>query len=570
MKLFKMLKKIFANQRTVFWLLLGSLILPNLFMLFTESTSVFTRICSILFPFSLYWFAFTLSKRPGKTFLWLFYIAFIDAFQIVLLYLYGESPIAVDMFLNVVTTNVKEAGELLSNIFIPVVFVIVVYLGGVVLSIYSIVNKQVLSNRFLAVQRRFSLLMIVLSVALIGINYMVDEKRFAIEDDIFPINSTYNLILSFNRSAQTHAYARNSAHFSYHASSLRSDTVPEVYVLVIGETARADHFGLYGYSRNTTPHLSAMHGEIVYFRDAISMNNTTHKSVPLLLTSVGGQSDFDSVYYHKGIISAFNEAGFNTAFFSNQRRNHSLIDFMGSEAKQVEFLKDGLPLTVNVSDDELLSRLHTTLGHMKGGKLFIVLHCYGSHFLYQDRYIGKKSIFTPDIPCNAVKKNRTMLVNAYDNTIYYTDYLLYRVITSLKNAHVASAMFYVSDHGEDIFDDHRGRFLHASPLPTYYQLHVPMIIWASGEWRTVHADKWKTLQDNCCKPVSTNRVLFHTMLDMCGVTTGYYNSHNAVSSPNYRPATRMYVDDHNDYLPVRECGLKKCDIEQFHKHHLAI
>lgn len=570
MRHFKAIRDFFTNQRTVFWILLGMLILPNLFMFFTESTSTLTRICNILLPLSLYWFAFTLGRKPGKAFLWMFYIAAIDAFQIVLLYLYGESPIAVDMFLNVATTNVNEAGELLSNILVSVIFVAVVYLGGIALSIYSIVNKQVLNPLFRAVQRKVSLMVMGLSIALIGVNYLVDYKHFAVEDDIFPINGTYNLLLSFKRSAQTVAYSYNSENFSYHATSMRSDTLPEVYVMVIGETARADNFGLYGYTRNTTPQLNAMRDEIIYFRDAVTMSNTTHKSVPLLLTSVGGQRDFDSVYYQKGIISAFNEAGYNTAFFSNQRRNHSLIDFLGDEAKHVDFLKDNLPLTANLPDEKLLDKLNMMLSQAKGDKLFIVLHCYGSHFLYKDRYVGEKAIFTPDRPNDANKKYRSLLLNAYDNTIYYTDHLLAHVISSLKAKHMVSAMFFVSDHGEDIFDDSRARFLHASPLPTYYQLRVPMIMWTSPEWRAAHADKWQALQGNRNKPVSTNRVMFHTVLDMCGIKTSYYNPSNSVSSMMYRPSTRLYVDDHNDYLPMLESGLKKCDIEQFKKHNLAI
>lgn len=549
---------------------LGILVLPNIFMFFTESTSLLTRIINILLPLAFYRFCFSLRKKPGKVFWWLFYFALLGAFQIVLLYLYGESPIAVDMFLNVFTTNVNEAGELLSNILVSIIFVILVYGTGIGLSFYSAFSREVLSPAVRHAQRVTSLLLLGLSGLLVGVNYLVDSKHFAIEDDIFPVNGTYNLILSFKRSAQTVAYLFKADKFSYHATATRADSLPEVYVLIVGETSRADNYGLYGYSRNTTPRLSAMKDELVYFRDAITMSNTTHKSVPLLLTSVGSQHDFDSVYCQKGIISAFNEAGYNTAFYSNQRRNHSLIDFLGSEAKQVVFLKDNMPLTSKSSDADLLPLLDQKLKAMKGGKLFVVLHCYGSHFLYKDRYIGYQPVFTPDLPNDARKKYRPMLVNAYDNTIYYTDRLVAHVIEALKAKNVVSAMIFTSDHGEDIFDDSRGRFLHASPLPTYYQLRVPFIVWTSPQWQSRYASKWQALQANRNKPISTNRVMFHTLLDITGINSPHFKANAAVSNSRYQTATRLYVDDHNDYLPMRESGLKKCDIEQFKKHNLAI
>ena len=98
------------------------LILPNLVMFFTEPTTALTRIIQIVLPLSFYGFALTFNKKPGVMFWWLFLFIFIDAFQIVLLHLFGESPIAVDMFLNVVTTNATEVNELLGNLIPAVLF----------------------------------------------------------------------------------------------------------------------------------------------------------------------------------------------------------------------------------------------------------------------------------------------------------------------------------------------------------------------------------------------------------------------------------------------------------------
>ncbi len=97
----KKFKHIFTNQHYIYWLFLFMVILPNFIMFFTESTSLLTRIVQIVLPLGFYAWAFTWARKPGKMFWWLFWFMFVDAFQIVLLWLYGESPIAVDMFLNV-------------------------------------------------------------------------------------------------------------------------------------------------------------------------------------------------------------------------------------------------------------------------------------------------------------------------------------------------------------------------------------------------------------------------------------------------------------------------------------
>ena len=131
--------------------------------------------------------------------------------------------------------------------------------------------------------------------------------------------------------------------------------------------------------------------------------------------------NFDSIYHQKGIITAFKEAGFRTAFFSNQRYNHSFIDFFGMEADTYDFIKeDSVSSTYNPSDDELLKLVEEELA--KGAtKLFIVLHTYGSHFNYRERYPSEDAFFTPDYPMEAERKYRDNLVNAYDNSIRYTD-----------------------------------------------------------------------------------------------------------------------------------------------------
>ena len=566
----KRLKHIFTNQHYIYWLFVFMAILPNFIMFFTESTSLLTRIVQIVLPLGFYAFAFTWSRKPGKMFWWLFWFMFVDAFQIVLLWLYGESPIAVDMFLNVLTTNPGEATELLANLLVAVVFVIVLYGFGIVMSIVSLRSKNVMTDRFRIFQRRWSLPMVIVGLLLLIVNIFT-EKGFRVQDDVFPVNGTYNVGIAVHRAVKQSQYEETSRGFSYHATSQRNDTIPEIYVLVVGETSRADDWSLYGYERNTNPGTSSLDGLVVY-RDAITMSNTTHKSVPTLMSSAGCEA-YDSLYYRKGIITAFNEVGYKTAFYSNQQRNRSFIDAFGSEAQEVKFLKDKVSLMELRSDnydDDLIGCVKKRLEQYDGGKLFIVVHMYGSHFNYKDRYPKEDAHFKPDNVISAERVYRRELINAYDNTVLNTDKVLAAIIRQVEAKGVASAVVFTSDHGEDIFDDDRGRFLHASPIPTYYQLRVPLLVWISQDYAVQHPDAVAQLKAHAHMPVSTNMVVFHTLLDLSGINTPYKRNSLALSNNEFKGHKRLYINDHNEYRSLDNCGLKKPDIDMFKKNKLQV
>ena len=563
----KRFKQLITNQKFLFWFLTVGLIVTNVMMFFTESTSLMTRLVQIVLPFSFYWLMMTLTKKPGKMFWVLFIFAFYDAFQIVLLQLYGETPLAVDMLLNVTTTNVTEASELLSNILPSVVFAVTLYTTCIVLSIVSIRSHNVLESDYRRRQRRYAAITLALGVAMLIGNYFI-TPNFKVQNDVFPVNAGYNTYLAVDRFHRTSQYHETSKDFTYQAHCELADTASMITVVVVGETARADNFGIYGYNRDTTPRLKAMGDDLAVCRDVITMSNTTHKSVPLLMTDIACQR-WDSIYHRKGMISAFVEAGYKTAYYSNQRRNHAFIDFFGEEADEVVFTKDSVSMVTNVSDDALKALVSKRLENYDGGKLLIVLHCYGSHFNYRDRYPKEGAFFSPDNVIAATPSQRKILVNAYDNTIRFDDNLLGDIIDMLKSKEVPSLMVFTSDHGEDIYDDSRNRFLHASPLPTYYQLRVPLLFWASDEYKSEQPERWRQLLAHRDIPMNSNMVFFHTILDLNAISSPYLRPSLALDNKAFRKSHRMFVNDHNEYIPIERSGLKQLDIEQFKAHGLA-
>lgn len=542
------------KQKLTYLLYLLILILPNVILAVTEHLSPAGRIANIIVPLTAYWFVLTLSRKTGRTMIILFPVLFLGAFQMVLTYLYGRGPIAVDMWLNLVTTNAGEVNELLSQLLPAIVWVVVIYIPTLTIAAMQWAKHQTIDEAFIRIQRFPALCSA--AVALIVTFVLAAFTPYTPTNDLFPINAISNFGLAFERLEASNGYKDASKDFRYDAHCTFTDDEPETVVLVIGETSRADNWQLYGYHRPTNPVLSKTEG-LTVFTDYMSQSNTTHKSVPILL-SLADAEDYTILYRTKGIMQAFREAGYHTAFISNQQRNHSFIDFLGEQADYCLFLHDSL--SRNADDIELLKPLRQQIKQNRGKRTFIVLHTYGSHFSYADRYPKAMRHFTPDHYDGAKAKYRLQLVNAYDNTIVHTDFLIGKVISTLSSEGGSAAMLFTSDHGEDIFDDQRHLFLHASPFPSYYQLHVPLIAWTSPTYRIRHAEIAQSLISNSHKQAESNSV-FHTLLSLGGVATQYRNDSLSLASPAYTPHRRLFIDDHNKPLSYPEC-MQEVDMKQ--------
>ncbi|MBD5175458.1 MAG: lipid A phosphoethanolamine transferase [Bacteroidales bacterium] len=538
------------------WLLPLVLIIPNVALDFTEiSYSPLERIINVALPLGVYLVLCAAWRRVGRTGLWLIPIMVLCAFQIVLLFLYGESIIAIDMFINVVTTNASEATELLANLGVAVAVVVAVYLPVIILCIIAEVRNATTTRG----QRRPVMVsgVILTAIGAACFAWALAADGYRPTRRLFPVNVISNMIEAANRTRVTKAYFTSSAPFRFASVDNRTDSGKEVYVLVIGETSRAGNWQLNGYDRSTNPHLSERRG-LVNFSKAMSESNTTHKSVPLLMSHFGAENFADSIFSSKGIIDAFREAGYETAWISNQQRNGALIDFYGEQADSVAFLTDD---GRHHYDGELREKLHDLLTESQASKIFVVLHTYGSHFNYKERYPAEFEYFGSDISAEASPENRSGLMNAYDNSIRYVDAVVDGVISELDTLGVPSAMVYLADHGEDIFDDSRNRFLHASPTPTYHQLHVPMLLWMSRDYAERYPAKAQAARANADRNVSSSRSAFHTLLSLADVATEYFDPTAALTDSAYTEPTRLFLNDYNEAVPYTAAGLRKQDFE---------
>lgn len=341
-----------------------------------------------------------------------------------------------------------------------------------------------------------------------------------------PVGAVFQTALAVHLHRDTSELRRQRDLHSFGVTT--SSAVPgEVYVWVIGESARPDNWSLFGYSRDTTPQLRAIPG-IIPLRNMLTTAPHTAVAVPSML-SLRPITDWRSVVSQKTIVGAFNEAGFKTYWLSAQAADSwaGIIPQAAAEAKRRRYFDDG-------HDGALLIELRQVLSNAaKGEKLFIVLHTKGSHFEYSRRYPPEFARFAT---ANATRRQR--LVDAYDNSILYTDWLLSEIISTLSRRDAPSTLVYASDHGENLLDDENQLLGHA--IGSGYDLRTAALVWFSDSMRRDHANQVANVHRHADAPLSLSN-LPQTVLDMAGIDARGLNRSLSVASSDFVTLPRWYM-----------------------------
>lgn len=335
----------------------------------------------------------------------------------------------------------------------------------------------------------------------------------------FPLNWMYNSINYIGKRKQLDEYRKTIKDFSFHVKNQDSIHKRRVIIIVIGETARKHNFSLYGYERETNPRLGK-ESRLIQMNNAETPYNNTIMAYTVFL-SRATPDNFDRYLKEPSIIKAFSEAGFYTAYISNQSLIYgSLYQAYAEQADTILNLYTSM--TMHSPDDRILPVFAETLQQSKDQDLCIVIHSMGSHFRYNFRYPKRFDHFTPSIGDDLdlafiSEKQRKELINAYDNSILFTDYFLAELINELnKDTVSASLLMYASDHGENIFDDENKKFAHGGPNPSRFELEIPLFFWRSEQYDQLFPEKVENLKANQDKPVNTAH-FFPTILDLSGI-----------------------------------------------------
>ena len=328
--------------------------------------------------------------------------------------------------------------------------------------------------------------------------------------------------------------------FAAQQAPLLTATAPrQIYLLVIGETLRPDRLQLNGYHRPTTPRLAGL-PEVVSYTDVISPWSWTRMSVPVIISRKSAQ---DQRYFssEKSLVAAFAEAGFATAWLSTQSPlglHDSSVALHASEADQVQYLNPVGYKKAGFYDEVLIPAVQRVLAQ-QAPKQLIVLHTLGSHFSYADRYPDTFDLFQPSGKHQTLgmhnKANKEQLNNAYDNTVAYTDQLLFNLIKSVQQQDAIASLFYVSDHGENLFDGDCEKSGHGHH--TEYDYRVAALWWGSALFHQHFPAQAQAMQQNRQQRLMTSQV-FHTLLDLAQIRYPSEQLQFSFARP-YRPQPRL-------------------------------
>jgi len=427
------------------------------------------------------------------------------------------------MLRNVVKTDVSEAKELFTLDLLPHLLLMV----GLPLFLLSRVRLQPSASFGRTLLQRFGAML--LAVLLAGGALFLVFQDFASlmrnHKEIRYLITPANLVYSLSRVAKAEAAQGPRLPIGTDAAlaaSWEQRKKPALFVIVVGETARAANWGLNGYARQTTPELAKL--DVINFKDVASCGTNTEVSVPCLFAPVGRrQYDETVIRGSESLLHVLDHAGLKVLWRDNQSGCKGVCEGLPNESltdAKVAGLCDG----ERCLDEVLLHNLERVLEDGQGNRV-IVMHQLGNHGpAYYKRYPDNFRRFTPTCDSSDLRQcTPEQIANAYDNALLYTDHMLAKTIAFLKGQEKRydTAMIYVSDHGESLGENNL--FLHGIPysIAPKEQTRVPMVMWFSPGYAKDFKLDLACLNKRAQQPAAHDN-LFHSVLGLLDVKTSAY------------------------------------------------
>lgn len=485
---------------------------------------------SVFLSVGMLLYVYLLLLCHGKLGKWL--LALIISFAAGLSYMRDQFNIVYDesMIRNVIETDIAEASELVS---VKMILFTIVF--GLIPA-WFIIKAQIKKGTLLStISKRIGIIAIVL-IALV-INIAPFYKNYAsllrnnreLKNYIVPTAFIYSGYQYLKSLQPTKEHIITSIGEDAKAKRDTHNKKAMALVIVLGETARAANFSLSGYEKNTNPLISeriSSKKDLIYFTDFSSCGTSTAVSVPCMFSKmVRNNYDATDAKYQEGLLDVFKHAGLDVIWIDNNSgcknacNRVTYIDTRGRK-NEPDCEKN------ECFDSVLVKDLDAALTQAKRD-IVIVMHQKGSHGpAYYKRVPKNMEKFTPICDKNELPAcSNKAIVNAYDNTILYTDFILNSTINTLEKHQdqFDSAMFYVSDHGESLGE--HNLYLHGLPysIAPEFQTHVPAVLWLSNNYQQRTGLTINCLAQTKDKPLSHD-YFFHSMLSLMQIQTSEYQS----------------------------------------------
>lgn len=483
--------------------------------------------CYVLFLFPIFFFRKHL-KQYASILLPVIVLATFNALAIILF----DVPINDATLLLILNSNYHEASELANGYLLIFICILIVYVGLYFLLISKLPNQitdkpaSIISICSIII---LSLLPFASSSTDPYFNNLKGTLYFVFPTSIIRAVSTVykqNQLINKNKDERHN--------FTFGAKQISDLPNSQIYLLIIGESARYDNWAINGYLKNTSPNLSKR-SNLISFTNTMSGGFITEFAVPLILTGVGADR-FEVHSKQKSIVSAFKEAGFSTYWITSQIDDGHIKIHLEEADKKILLLSD-FKSTENVHHDmELVGALRKVLKE-PGEKKFIVMHTLGSHYDYSARYPMEFDIFKPSnksvFTQSADRFHKNIIINSYDNSILYSDAVIDSTINMIAQKNAFASVTYISDHGENLFDDSRNLSQHAYPYPSKYVSHIPYFVWYSDALQKRFPTKIENLKKHINANISSENLIY-TFTSLANISYPKQDSSKNISSPFFK------------------------------------
>lgn len=401
---------------------------------------------------------------------------------------------------------------------------------GVAIGVFAVLSWALCSKALRARFRKPLLvptLLLYAIMAVCGGGYLATGSAWN-KQQMYPVNvmrEGYGFIREVQYAKATYA----QIHYTYAGPPATHGPSALTAILVIGESARAASWSLYGYPRLTNPQvadcLNLACGRGVVFRDALSAGRLTMNSVPSMLSPTQAK-DFRDYCATPSVIRVFRAAGYRTGVISSQIRGSEFwdgpVNLMLSDTASVEKLEQ---------DDQLPKALDRWLGRDAQPRQLAVVHLAGSHYNYSDRYPERFNRF----------HGGNEMVDTYDNSIVFTDDVLARLMARVDAMPTPAVMFYSSDHGENLNDFGDGNIQHSCREFTRYEIEVPMLFFANQAFADAYPQELGAIRSCQDRPVSHDNIS-QTLMGLADLADpAVYLPQCDLSSARFAPQPRFLI-----------------------------
>lgn len=545
-------------------LLIALLMLPNLVWLAHDRASeVWVAALVLPLAFLATWFAL-LGRTPWLACLLLAPFALLAPLEAFYIAQYHH-PTSAQIIATIVATNPLEAREYFGWMLLPVALVL---LAGLSLALLAAWWSRRARLRWRGPVRVGLLCAGVIAILIpLGIGYAnsrnaktgkSESASTPLHDfgsaivDGYPVGVIPRIVAYRQEWHRMRAQAARFKTFRFHAHRAGAPLQKrQVYVLVIGESSRRDHWQLFGYGRPTNPELSKV-GNLVPLPHFITSWPESIAAIPMILTRRKPAMMWDAPWHEASILRAMQEAGYATWWISNQQaigKFDSPVSMYAYEAEHVEWLNHASWTAPGSYDGDLIRPLKDVL-NASHHDLFIVLHMMGSHVKYDYRYPNAFDRWTPTQLSPSGDGTRIERVrNSYDNSILYGDHVLAQVIDILKGSGAVTALWFESDHGEVLPTPTCDKEGHG--VGTVPEYEIPALFWYSDAYLEDFPQRVASLRANAGKR-TLSADTFESLIDMAGVTFPTHDETWSLFSPDWRYHTRWVAQTrHIDFDSAR-------------------